>query len=228
MAIPDYQSVIVPLLRYAGDKEEHSIREATDSLADEFHLTEQERKELLPSGRQAIFRNRVGWARTYLKMARLIESTRRGHFHITQRGLQVLAKRPERIDVAFLEQFSEFIEFKKTRREREQEPEPPLETPEESFESAFQRLRESLASELLETVKKCSPTFFERLVVDLLVRMGYGGSKKEAGQAIGEVKCRNSLVLCKVKGPGKESSSPRRVFRRTLWNMLLGLKVKSF
>lgn len=78
MAIPDYQSVIVPLLRYAGDKEEHSIREATDSLADEFHLTEQERKELLPSGRQAIFRNRAGWARTYLKMARLIESTRRG------------------------------------------------------------------------------------------------------------------------------------------------------
>jgi restriction system protein len=185
MAIPDYQSVIVPLLRYARDKEEHSIREATDSLADEFHLTEQERKELLPSGRQAIFRNRVGWARTYLKMARLIESTRRGHFHITQRGLQVLAKRPERIDVAFLEQFSEFIEFKKTRREREPEPEPPLETPEESLESAFQRLRESLASELLETVKRCSPTFFERLVVDLLVRMGYGGSRKEAGQAIG-------------------------------------------
>jgi restriction system protein len=118
-------------------------------------------------------------------MARLIESTRRGHFHITQRGLQVLAKRPERIDVAFLEQFPEFIEFKKTRREREPEPEAPLETPEESFESAFQRLRESLASELLETVKRCSPTFFERLVVDLLVRMGYGGSRKEAGQAIG-------------------------------------------
>lgn len=189
MAIPDYQSIMLPLLRFAGDNQEHSLREAIETLAEEFNLTDEEKKELLPSGQQATFDNRVGWARTYMKKAGLLETTRRGYFQINERGLNVLKDKPEKINVQFLEQFKEFIEFRKksnnNKKESTQE-ELPLETPEESLESAYQKLREGLATELLQAVLKCSPTFFERLVVDLLVKMGYGGSRKEAGQALGK------------------------------------------
>jgi len=189
MAIPDYQSIMLPLLRFTGDNQEHSLREAIETLAEEFKLTDEEKKELLPSGQQATFDNRVGWARTYMKKAGLLETTRRGYFQINKRGLNVLKDKPQKINVQFLEQFKEFIEFRKksniNKKETTQE-ELPLETPEESLESAYQKLREGLATELLQAVLKCSPTFFERLVVDLLVKMGYGGSRKEAGQALGK------------------------------------------
>jgi restriction system protein len=132
MAIPDYESIMLPLLRFAGDKREHSLREAIEALAAEFRLTEEEQKQLLPSGRQRTFDNRVGWARTYMKKADLLESPRRGYFRITPRGLQVLDKNPPKIDVSFLKQFSEFVEFRSLRRETapsEELLEPTKETP---------------------------------------------------------------------------------------------------
>ena len=112
MAIPDYQTVMLPLLSLAADREEHRLRDAIEQLADHFDLTEDERKELLPSGSQATFDNRVGWARTYMKKAGLLESPRRGYFRITDRGLQALEQQPETINVKFLEQYPEFLEFK--------------------------------------------------------------------------------------------------------------------
>lgn len=158
------------------------------SLAQKFNLTEQERRELLPSGRQEIFENRVGWARTYLKKAGLIEATKRGVHRITQRGLEVLRNKPDRIDVSFLDQFEEFRSFRALRRPKTEE-KPGIDsdksTPEELLESAYQKLRSDLASELLQRIKSCSPRFFERLVVELILKMGYGGSRQDAGKAIG-------------------------------------------
>jgi restriction system protein len=190
MAIPDYQSVMLPLLRFAGDKQEHSLREAIDHLADEFKLNDDERKELLPSGQQEVFNNRVGWARTYMKKAGLLETTRRGHFQITDRGVQVLSQKPPRLDVRFLDRFEEFKQFRALRHTRVNEGEPEqLEvetTPEEALESAYKRLRDSLAADLLQQIKATSPGLFEKLVVELLVKMGYGGSRQDAGKAIGK------------------------------------------
>ncbi|MGH7405548.1 MAG: restriction endonuclease [Candidatus Methylomirabilales bacterium] len=191
MAIPDYQSIMLPLLRFAADGNEHSLREAIEGLAEKFRLSEAERKELLPSGQQPTFDNRVAWARTYMSKAGLLEPTRRGYFRITQRGRDVLAKNPSAINVKFLEQFPEFIEFRTKRREREGVTEPveteTLQTPAELLETAHQKLREDLSAELLKNVKECSAAFFERIVIELLVKMGYGGTRKEAGRAIGRV-----------------------------------------
>ena len=190
MAIPDYQSLMLPLLQYAGDGEEHSLRAAIDGLGEKLGLSEEDRKELLPSGRQATFDNRVGWARTYMKKAGLLESTRRGCFRITDRGQKVLQGNPDRIDVSFLNEFDEFREFRKRDAEGGiTEPESSAAddaTPEEALEKAYLSLRRDLAQEILQTVKQMSADFFERLVVDLLVSMGYGGSRKEAGQAMGK------------------------------------------
>jgi restriction system protein len=189
MAIPDYQSIMLPLLKFAGDQNEHSLREAIERLADEFGLTDEERKELLPSGQQAAFDNRVGWARTYMKKAGLLKSTRRGYFQIAERGLDVLRQNPPGINAAFLRQFPEFVEFQMPQRSKIYEPTEQeisdTHTPEEEIETAYQKVRQGLATELLQTIKSCSPTFFERLVVDLLVKMGYGGTRKDAGRAIG-------------------------------------------
>jgi restriction system protein len=190
MGVPDFQSVMLPLLRLASDGQEHALRDAIDALANEFSLTEADRKELLPSGRQATFNNRVGWARTYLTKAGLIELPRRGHFRITPRGLEALKTNPPKINIAFLEQYPEFVEF----RSRDKEPstsgtdelQTDEQTPEESLETAYQKVRRGLATELLQTIKSCSPEFFEHLVVDVLLKMGYGGSRKEAGQAVGK------------------------------------------
>src|SRR4030067_1915157 len=121
MAIPDYQSIMLPLLIFAGDKDEHSLREATETLAQEFLLTESERKELLPSGQQEIFHNRVGWSRTYMKKAGLLDSTRRGYFKITDRGIDVLRRNPPKIDAQLLEQFKEFREFRALRHTKGEE-----------------------------------------------------------------------------------------------------------
>ncbi|MGB7001091.1 MAG: restriction endonuclease [Halobacteriota archaeon] len=188
--IPDYQSVMLPLLKYAGDKEEHHIRDAIERLADEFKLTEEERKELLPSGLQAIFDNRVGWTNTYLKKAGLLESTRRGYFRISDRGLKILEKPPKEINVNYLEQYQEFIDFRGASKAGESELDEPLKyedtTPEELIGIGHQKLQADLASELLDRIKDCSPSFFEKTVVELLVKMGYGGSRQDAGKAIGK------------------------------------------
>ncbi len=188
MPIPDYQSIMLLLLKFASDKKEHAIRETIDSLADLFKLSEEERKEVLPSGQQYVFDNRVGWARTYLKKAGLLESTRRSFFRITDLGLDVLSKNPKEINVKFLEQFPQFIEFRNLRREKieEEQKEESEQTPQELLEYGYQRIKRELAQELLERVKQSPPRFFERLVVDLLIKMGYGGSLKDAGKAIGQ------------------------------------------
>jgi len=191
MAIPDYQTIMLPLLKYLSDVKEHHIRETIDALALQFGLTSEERKELLPSGQQYTFDNRIGWARTYMKKAGLIESTRRGYFKITEKGLKVLDEVPEEINVRFLKKFPEFVEFQTLKREKSEEEkerenaEKDLLTPEESIESSYQRLRQNLAVDLIQQVKNCSPSFFEKLVIDLLISMGYGGTRKDAGEAIG-------------------------------------------
>jgi restriction system protein len=191
MAIPDYQAVMLPLLRFLKDGKEHNLGEVVDSLAAEFNLSAEERQQLLGSGQQTVIRNRAGWARTYLKKAGLIASTRRGYFRITERGQSVLTSKPERIDVKYLEQFPEFVVFRELRHERPDETTPVVvgtssdATPEEALDAAYGRLRLDLEAELLEQVKGASPSFFERLVVELLVRMGYGGTLRDAGQAVG-------------------------------------------
>jgi len=195
MAIPDYQTCMLPFLRFLGDGKEHSLREAEESLGAHFKLSDAERAQLLPSGQQGIFKNRIGWARTYLKKAFLVEAPRRGVFKITDRGLKILTTNPVRIDGKFLEQFPEFMEFRDLSRttneikvDSERTGAIPIatSTPEEAIEVAYQGLREQLAQELLSAVLSCSPTFFEQLVVDLLVKMGYGGSRRDAGERIGQ------------------------------------------
>lgn len=190
MTIPDYQSLMLPLLKLAQDGQDHSLGEAINTLALEFRLTSEERKELLSSGRQAKFDNRVGWARTYLKKAGLLESVGRGRFRITGRGFEVLRHNPTRIDVRFLMQYPEFAEFQNRPSQsvikQNGHDEEPTQTPEELLEANYQNLRQDLAQELLERIMSCSPQFFETLVVDLLVAMGYGGSRKDAGQAVGQ------------------------------------------
>jgi restriction system protein len=188
MPIPDYQTVMLPLLKITADEKEHSLREATNSLAQQFSLTEAELAEMLPSARKARFYDRVGWVATYLRKAGALISSRRGHFQISKRGLDILKNPPERITVDFLEQFDEFVEFRTRRGDEDSEtliPQSEPQTPEEAIEAAYQSLRQSLADEILQTIKGCSPSFFERLVVDVLVKMGYGGTRKDAGKAIG-------------------------------------------
>jgi restriction system protein len=194
MAIPDYQSLMLPLLRLAGDGKEHSMRETIERLAADFGLSDDDRKQLLPSGQQPTFDNRAHWARSYLKQAALLDSPRRGYLRITPRGQEVLSRSPTSIDITFLLQFPEFQEFRSRRAPEKPDARPPqttrpqkdeTDTPEEAVESAYRELRDALARELLQQVKTASPTFFERLVVDLLVKMGYGGTRKDAGQAIG-------------------------------------------
>jgi len=191
MAIPDYQSLMLPVLEEISDIKEYKIRDIIEALAKKFHLTEEERKELLPSGQQPIFDNRVAWAKTYLKKAGLLESPKRALIVISPRGLDVLKQKPAKINVKFLKQFPEFIEFQSAKKEDsenggDESTEDVQATPEETFEKAYLQIRKSLAEELLNRVLKLSPAFFERLVVDLLVKMGYGGSIKDAGKAIGK------------------------------------------
>jgi restriction system protein len=192
--IPRYEEIMLPFLRLLSDSKEHSLQEADDNLSAFFKLTESERRELLPSGIQPVFRNRLGWARTYMKKAGLLSSPKRAIFKITDRGLALLKENPSNISAEFLTRYPEFVEFKTIKRIKglEEDHENNLcdtadeKTPEEALEYAFQKLRSELAKEVLEVVKNCSSSFFEKLVVDLLIRMGYGGSRKDAGQALGK------------------------------------------
>lgn len=189
--IPDYQSIMLPLLRYISDNKEHRMRVVTDELAKQFGVTEEEKKELLPSGAAPVFYNRTAWAKTYLKKAGLIDSPKQGIVFITKRGHEVLKKNPKSIDVKFLKQFSEFVEFQTSKRgddsiEVDSTEDISTQTPEEALETAYQKIRKSLAQDLINRVMTLSPAFYERLVVELLVKMGYGGSIKDAGRAIGK------------------------------------------
>ncbi len=191
MAVPDFQSLMLPLLRIAGDGKEHSLSDVRERLGAEFKLTQAEREELLPSGRQSRFGNRVAWAKVYLEQGGLLLSPRRGHLLISDRGRDVLKAPLEQIDIKFLGQYPEFIEFRRSKREAQELYAPAAEaadaeTPEEALEAAHARIEASLASEVLARVKTGSPAFFEGLVVELLLKMGYGGSRADAGQAIGK------------------------------------------
>ena len=167
-------------------------------LADQLGLSPQERSELLPSGKQTLFGNRVHWAKTYLAQAGLIENTRRGHFKITPRGQQALAGQTTRIDNAFLGQFEEFQQFKRRARESQSRPpeaqaeaeerafESTTDTPDEIMRRAQKQIDAALSQDLLDRVRAAPPEFFERLIVNLLLSMGYGGSRADnAGRALG-------------------------------------------
>lgn len=191
--IPTYEEIMLPLLKLLSDGKEHSLNEADDVLSAQFKLTEEERRQLLPSG-QAVFRNRIGWARTYMKKAGLITSPRRAHFLITNRGRDLLNENPKEITSQFLLRYPEFGDFKSHNRSKDQNDNSTglgnqtistKSTPEESLENAYQTLRSELAQQVLDVVKSTSPAFFEKLVVDLLIKMGYGGSRIDAGQALG-------------------------------------------
>ena len=189
MAVPDFQSIMLPLLQLASDGKEYTMHQAREKLAEHFHLSDYELSERLPSGRQTTFSNRVAWAKSYLTQAGLLESPRRGKFHISERGKDVLVKSPDKININYLDQFPEFQEFrqasnkKQTHNVTQSDEQPQPVTPEESLEQAYQQLRDEVANELLHLIKENSPDFFEKLVVRLLVAMGYGGSVKEAGKA---------------------------------------------
>lgn len=192
MPVPDYQTLMLPVLSAAADGEVR-IGYAVERLADQLGLTSEERAELLPSGKQTLFSNRVHWAKTYLSKAGLIELTRRGHFRITPRGRKVLASRPRRIDNAFLSQFEEFLQFKeRSVQDAEQDKghaaanfEQSKETPDEIMRVAHRQIEAALAQELLDRIQTAPPAFFERLIVNLLLKMGYGGASGDAGRALG-------------------------------------------
>jgi len=190
MTVPDFQTIMLPLLKIAEDGQEHSGHEFLERLAKYFELSDEDLNELLPSGKQTRFYNRVGWARTYLIKSKLLEMPRRSFYKITERGKEVLKNNPTRIDMNYLKRFPEYIEFKEKenyRGEKKQIEEVVEEnTPEEILESAYQEIRDNLALEVLENVMSCSPVFFERLVVELLVAMGYGGSRRDAARAVGQ------------------------------------------
>ena len=190
--IPNFQQVMLPLLAFVNDGNEHTLREAVTHLADQFGLTEAERNELLASG-QTIIYNRVGWARTYMSKAGLLEAVRRGIFRITEAGVGVLRENPPAIDNAFLMRFASFVAFREAAGNHGDEggaavtpPHIGEETPEEALERAYLGIRETLAQELLDRVKGGTPEFFEKLVVELLVKMGYGGSRADAGERVGQ------------------------------------------
>lgn len=204
MAIPDYQSLMLPLLNTIADGNDHVFREAVDRLADQFKLTQDERAELLPSGFYPVFANRVGWARTYMSKAGLIETPKRGTLRISSDGLLLLTTKPNRIDNKTLERYPSFIAFKQKAKDNKSGDEaatgsspagmqllPAVEavadlTPLEAIDGAYKRYRAEIESEMLDRLKSVHPTQFEEIVVELLVAMGYGGTRADAGRAIGK------------------------------------------
>lgn len=191
--IPDFQTIMLPLLEVLKDKKEHDTKNLITEISDKYNLTEDEREELLPSGKQKILSNRVAWAKIYLQKANLLESPRRSIFKITNEGLKVLDSNLKRIDIKYLKSIPAFKKWqetfayqskKDTNGASESTEEIDTEkTPEELLDYAYTKLKDELASELILKIKSCSFGFFERLVIDLLLKMGYGGSLKDAGKA---------------------------------------------
>jgi len=192
MAIPNYEKCMLPLLNLVSDGREYHVREVVEVLETEFGLSDEEKTRLLPSGRITVIRSRVHWAKTYLAQAGLLTITRRGYFQITDRGKKVIAHKPALIDVKYLEKYSEFREFQQRKKEKTNTSTEILEevtktqTPDEAIEYVYQDLRSNLIHEIVDRLKTCSPDFFERLVIDVLLAMGYGGSRKDAGDNIGK------------------------------------------
>lgn len=185
MGIPDYQTIMLPLLQYLSDQQEHRIRDVIEPISDIFNLTEDEKCEVLGS-KQPIINNRIGWARTYLKKAGLLEDPRRGYAKITDRGLEILKTNPQKIDVKLLEQFPEFVEFRSLKRHKngtdivdikDETEKIEEETPDEMMENGYKLINADLGQELLNTLMTKSPDFFEDAVIKLLSAMGYGEGK---------------------------------------------------
>jgi len=188
MPIPDYQTLMRPLLEQLADGQLHTLSELHDSLCQQFKLTQEEIKERLSSGKQSVMRNRVGWAKTYLAKAGLLGVPVKAHSKITDLGLKALEECPKSIRNDYLKQFEGFREFTTPRKAVKDEPQEALTTgadttPDEVIDNAYQTLHKSLADEITTTVMNATPAFFEQVVVDLMLAMGYGGSRKEAGQA---------------------------------------------
>lgn len=187
MPIPDFQTLMLPFLRHTADGLEHTAPETEDSLAAQFQLNESERNELLSSGKQTRFGNRIAWVKQHLLKAGLLESPRRAVFRISERGRQVLEGNPQKINIAFLRQFPEYVEFIRPSgtaevKETMERLEVIEKSPRELLDDSYLRLRNTLKTDLLEKVRQSHWRFFEHLVVDLLVKMGYGGSVKDAGE----------------------------------------------
>lgn len=189
MPVPDFQTMMLPTLEALVDQKPHTSREVADSVAARLKVSDAERKELLPSGVQSKFTNRVAWVKTHLGFARLLTSPARGQMQISTRGLEVLAKKPARIDLKFLRQFPEYLE---ARGGKKDSPEPSPELPDagtgsplETLQKSFADLRTTLAAELLDTIKARSPQFFERLVLELMQKLGYGSFISDATEHLG-------------------------------------------
>lgn len=188
--IPDYQTLMRPVLETTKDGEIHT-RDIILRLAEKYKLTDEELNELLPSGKQTRFSNRVGWARAYLKQAMLVKATRRGYIEITERGKEVLNDSQAEINARYLRQFEEFESFRARTKSDDDTEEQDTSfdesiTPDETLRKTYTKLNNTLAAELLEQVRNASPAFFERMLVELLVAMGYGGSNENAGRALGQ------------------------------------------
>lgn len=190
MPVPDFQTLMLPALRVLSTVSPATAMQVRAALAVEFGLTAAELAELLPSGRQTTFANRVAWAYSYLKQAGLIASPRRGVYEITARGRETLAQSPGRIDIPFLSRFPEFQALRQPSVNAQSETALPAQTltaltPDEQIRAGYKRLREALAAQLLERTLSLSPSSFERLVVDVLVGLGYGGSRLDAAEVVG-------------------------------------------
>ena len=197
MPIPDYQSLMLPLLKFIDDDKSHTTQEAVEHLSEEFNLTEEELNNWLPSKKGKTFHNRVHWAKAHLKMSGAIENISKGTFKITERGRLILNSNPLSISVKYLMSlFSDYedkiIGFRTKKKENDPTESAPYDkeeedaTPEELIESGYHKIRKALENEILMKLKSVHPSFFERIVVELLVKMGYGGSIQDAGKAIGK------------------------------------------
>ena len=189
MSIPDFQKLMFPLLTILDDEQEHTIISCVQELSDRFELTLEERNQKLPSGRQTYIANRIAWAATHLSKAKLIARTGRGRVRIQSRGLESLRSGTEYIGMKYLDQFPEYQAFRNTTNAPDDKPQLTLDTaettPVELLETNYAIINGELTESLLEILKKVAPAFFEQVVVDLLVAMGYGGSRADAGQAVG-------------------------------------------
>lgn len=197
MAIPDFQTLMRPILAAHKERTEWERGPLRERLADEFSLTSDERGEMLPSGRQRRFDNRVAWSTTHLFQAGLLDRPRRGVTRLTDRGRDVLARNADRVDMVVLNDFEDYRNFRHRSRDdsdtddhAESQPATAVlstpDTPEETIEAAFEQLNASLGQSLLKHLTEGSPEFFEQVVVDLLLAMGYGGSRREAGEHLGQ------------------------------------------
>jgi restriction system protein len=192
MPIPDFQSLMRPLLQMHADGLEHANRDLVSQLAEHFHLTEDERREMLPSGTTRVLDNRIGWAKSHITQGGLLASPRRAVTVITQRGHDVLKKNPERVDLRVLNEFEDYREFRSRKKQAVEaaggnEDDTTEEVPpEELLENAFQKVRRQIEADLLSQIMGNPPEFLEQVVVDLVVAMGYGGSRKDAGEALGK------------------------------------------